>query len=103
MPLINCSECSTEISSDAISCPHCGVKRLKSEGEKSLILIFLAILVVAGCIVGVIFGTGLRNAEINKQLSTPVVPRTGIAGQAQCPRCGRSVTPVFHNNLNNLS
>jgi hypothetical protein len=47
--MIQCKECSKEISSDAPVCPHCGKKR--SRGSGKILLLCLSLLVVCGFII----------------------------------------------------
>jgi Zn finger protein HypA/HybF involved in hydrogenase expression len=44
MALINCKECSRKVSSETVTCPHCGAKLKKSEMEKGvMVIVWMAI------------------------------------------------------------
>ena len=47
MALINCKECRTEVSSEAVTCPKCGYKAKPIGCSGALVLIFLTLAVVS--------------------------------------------------------
>jgi hypothetical protein len=65
MALIKCKECSKEVSSQAKSCPHCGVK-LRMGFFSKLILGFFAFFFLMG-ILGSVIGSNSDSARKTKQ------------------------------------
>jgi Zn finger protein HypA/HybF involved in hydrogenase expression len=53
MALIKCKECQKEVSSEAVTCPHCGVKINDSQGMKlgNKIGIMLIVFMVLGWLI----------------------------------------------------
>jgi hypothetical protein len=73
MALIKCKECSKEISSEAATCPHCGVKVKKSSSLGSGCLLVLVIVVVLGAITSLMDSTPSITPRPAKESKTPVV------------------------------
>ena len=68
MALINCPECSNQVSDKAKSCPKCGYRIAKKKVDKKVIVICLAVL-FAFVLVGVIYiglGSKINNSNGNR-------------------------------------
>lgn len=119
MALINCPECSKEISDKVKTCPHCGfplveeikeeipqkvevtdvkLKGIDAKFKKKIIIICIAVVLIIAIVAGISFATkSSKSAAFSENLST--VTYLMLDGAADSETAGNLIKSVWHNSI----
>lgn len=91
MSLIKCHECGKEISDEAKTCPHCGVKPKTGMGAGKAVLLTFFILIVISMVMGKISSENAATQEDTRRASlTPAQRAAEDAAKAKSKRIGEA-------------